>query len=109
GLAFVFSFIGFVTYLQEHEENKDRLEANAALLHVAEDKYHHSSGEDKAKLGKEIKALRDESEQIEGRWAGSVVWANVLPASQKDDGEPLTKAADNGEHSESSHQFEKKA
>src|SRR5437879_3818925 len=45
-LAFVFSFAGFIAYLGEHEENEERLGINTSLLHLAQDKYHHASGED---------------------------------------------------------------
>jgi NADH-quinone oxidoreductase subunit L len=98
-LAFVFSFVGFVTYLQEHQTNEERLSANASLWHIAEDKYHHASDAEQAKVGRELKALRDEREEIEGRWAGSVVWASVLPASQNDD---QSAAKDAGDEEQSS-------
>lgn len=85
-LAFVFSFLGFVTYLVEHEDNESRLSINASLRHVAEDDYAHASGDKKTALKKKLKELYDEKDELEGRWAGSVVWASVQPASQKDGG-----------------------
>src|SRR5436305_823077 len=48
-LACVFSLIGFVTYLEEHEVNEATLSANEINTHAAQDKYHHSeTSEEKA-------------------------------------------------------------
>ncbi len=84
-MAFVFSFFGFVTYLQEHEENEAALTALEFNEQRAHEKYHHlADGEEKTAAKKELDSIDLQREAVEGRWAGSLAWASVQPLGQRD-------------------------
>jgi len=84
-LSCVFSVIGFVTYLKEHEGNERALLVNELNQHKVEEKLHHAaSSEDEAKAAKDLEVLEKERQAIEKRWADSVSWAAVRPGGQND-------------------------
>ncbi len=67
--------IGFVTYLDEHEDNENQLirPGNRGNTNCVEETYHHAADEARAesKAAKKSKAVEEEINTIEGRWAGS--------------------------------------
>jgi NADH-quinone oxidoreductase subunit L len=85
-LAFLFSFLGFVTYLEEHEHNEAALRAIAHNEDKANETKHHSEEDSQEQIDakKELETLKNEREAVEGRWAGSVEWAGVHPRGQAD-------------------------
>jgi NADH-quinone oxidoreductase subunit L len=85
-LAFVFSFCGFLTFLDEREDNDAKLAAIEVNEHTAREKLHHApeGSEEHAKAAQAVHAVEREREGVEGRWADSVVWAAVRPGGQKD-------------------------
>ncbi len=86
GLAFFFSMAGFVHYLDERHDNENILTSLEIKEHDLETKVHHSAddSDEQIKARTELKVVQEERETLEGRWAGSVVWASVRPEGQKD-------------------------
>ena len=100
GLAFVCSFIGFVTFLRDHaahhqHEEHAAAEAKGDEQGAADDKVKKDAkpgkGEDKKHShGKEAKPADEDSEDDhdhKAMWAGSITWASVFPKANSQDPE----------------------
>ncbi len=83
-LAFVCSFIGFVTLLGEHDVNK-ALEVEYSYKSRLQDSIAHADdAKEKEKLRLQLAQLESKYAEMRGRWAGSAPWAVVWPQSQND-------------------------
>jgi NADH-quinone oxidoreductase subunit L len=79
GLAFLCCATGFGIYLSEHAHNEEAVQDFEKQIRALEEKA-HKRGADREALEKQVERLEDDIKIIEGRWAGSVLWAAVHPA-----------------------------